>query len=362
MGENTKIEWADATVNFWIGCTKVSAACDHCYAEAFAKRTGSARWGNGEPRHRTKGAVALAFKLERQAERAGRRLRVFTNSLSDIFDTEVPDGWRDTAFAVMALTPNLDWLVLTKRPQVARRYLSDGEAGRRIANASVDAKLPDDLVRIPSIPLRNVWLGTTVENQDMANLRVPLLLDTPAAKRFLSCEPLLGPVDLSGPLNVVPHLRTPVSAATLRPVGPTESGWIQSYRMSTGEPIPSRLDWIIAGGESGPKARPMHPDWARSLRDQCEAAGVPFLFKKWGEYLPVGQTLAGFGKVHGATAVKPGRMKLHYGGTPQQAPKHAFAEHGVEFTSAPDGRLTFRVGKKGAGRLLDGVQHDGVPG
>ena len=121
------------------------------------------------------------------------------------------------------------------------------------------------------------------------------------------------------------------------------------------------LQWAIVGGESGPKARPMHPDWARSLRDQCAASGVAFFFKQWGEFLPVGQSLPGYGKIHGGTSVKPGRMKLHYGGTPQQAPKHAFAERGVEVGSMADGRLIFRVGKKAAGRLLDGVEHNGMP-
>jgi hypothetical protein len=226
-------------------------------------------------------------------------------------------------------------------------------------------------------PLPNVWLGVSAERQEEADERIPHLLQTPAAVRFVSAEPLLGPIDFESWLEWGDDPWKEVGGKSwgcqecdercggcpnTKAVyhcdeGPLDSEgapeWVTETRRT--------LDWIIVGGESGSEARPMHPQWARDIRDQCQAAGVSLFFKQWGEYLPVGQSLPGCGKVHGATAVKPGRMKLHYGGTPKQEPKHAFAEHGVEFASTADGLLTFRVGKKAAGRLLDGQEHNGFP-
>lgn len=228
MGEQTEISWTDHTFNPWIGCTRVSPACDNCYAESLAKRYGWAKWGAGEPRRL---ASASTWKNPRRwdkaAKAAGVRRRVFCASLADVFDAEVDDEWRNLLMEEILATPNLDWLLLTKRPNVAKKYF--------------------DIVP------RNVWLGTTVENQAMAEARIPILLSIPARVRFLSCEPLLGPLKLDGP------------------------GW---------GPVPpiAKLDWIIAGGESGPKARPSHPDWFRSLRDQCQAAVVAFHFKQHGEW------------------------------------------------------------------------------
>ena len=122
------------------------------------------------------------------------------------------------------------------------------------------------------------------------------------------------------------------------------------------------VHWVIVGGESGPRARPVRPEWVSKIREQCESHHVPFFFKQWGSWLPFGQHLTGFGEVHRATAVKPGRMKLYWGGTPTQAPKHVYAEHGVYFASTDDGMLRFRVGKKAAGDLLDGIRHHAWPG
>lgn len=227
MGETTEISWCHHTFNPWIGCTKVSAACDHCYAETLAKRYGWANWGHGEPRRM---AAPSTWKHPRKwnkaAAAAGVRKRVFCASLADVFDVEVDDNWRVLLMEEILATPSLDWLLLTKRPQVALKWFTDAPAPR------------------------NVWLGTTVEDQKMADLRVPILLSVPDIKvRFLSCEPLLGPIVLD-------------------------------HAALTG------LDWLIAGGESGRGARPMHPDWARSLRDQCHAASVAFHFKQWGEHSP----------------------------------------------------------------------------
>ena len=222
MGENSKIEWTTHTFSPWIGCTKVSAACDHCYAEGWAKRSGLVEWGPHGERRRTK-TWGNPIKWNKAAAGADERPRVFCASLADVFDNHksILPEWRADLWSLIEATPNLDWLVLTKRPQNIARYVPTAWL----------AKCPD-----------NVWMGTTVENQEEYDRRVPHLLGIPAAVRFLSMEPLLGPVnmgDMSG------------------------------------------LGWVIAGGESGPNSRPVNPDWFRSLRDQCEAAKVPFLFKQW---------------------------------------------------------------------------------
>lgn len=274
MAENTKIEWADATVNHWAGCTKVSPACDNCYAERMAGRLWKVQWGAGAARRQFISARDMLEALDRKAHRIGKKLRVFHNSLSDMFDNEVPDGWRMDAFKIMADTPNLQHLVLTKRIGNVRHYTQhDGLAFDLMGDGSV-------------------WLGVTVVNQEEADRDIPKLLAVPAAKRFLSIEPMLGPM-------LLPFER-------LR-----------------------ELDWVIVGGESGPGARPMSPDWARRLRDQCRAAGVPFLFKQWGDWVPM------LGQVEGV----PVRGKA----------------------TTSDGWVMGLAGKKAAGRLLDGRTHDGFP-
>jgi protein gp37 len=282
MGENSTIEWTHHTFNPWTGCTKVSPACDHCYAEAWAKRSGLVTWGKGQLRRRTTEAnwrKPLAW--DRVARREGRRQRVFCASLADVFDTEVPTEWRADLFRLIEATANLDWLLLTKRPKVARDFLT------------------------PRLVSPNVWLGVTVENQKMAELRVPLLLDTPAAVRFLSCEPLLEAVDLRS-LRYDSGTRLPwsmrvnnekCSLNALRGVTTWPGCHFQSPTIkqrnyficdevygSEGEA--RRLDWVICGFESGPRFRPGNPDDARKLRDQCVAAGVPFLFKQHGGLHP----------------------------------------------------------------------------
>lgn len=281
MGADSKIEWTDATINWWIGCTKVSAACDHCYAEAMASRFGLAKWGHGQQRQRVGSAVETAFKLDRKAQRQGRRLKVFSNSMSDFFDAEVPHEWRDEAFAVMALTPNLDWLILTKRPKVMREYMWSQATVECVYDLVCDMAVSgagDAVLIAPGIdpssapagtkiflgiwPLPNVWLGVTAENQDMADLRIPELLRTPAAKRFVSVEPLLGPIDLSMHLDLYSY---------------EEGHW--APRHPDGQPAPG-IDWIICGSESGHGARPCDLAWVRSLRDQCAAAGVAFFWKQ----------------------------------------------------------------------------------
>lgn len=257
MGENSKIQWTDHTMNFWIGCTPVSPACDHCYAQTLSERYGWAEWGVGKPRHRTSAEnwkKPLAWN--RKAAKLGVRYRVFSNSLSDFFDAEVADAWRHDAMAVIEATPNLDWLLLTKRPKVARDYFR----------------------RRGSVPA-NVWIGTTVENQAMAEARIPELLQIPARVHFLSMEPLLGAVDLAHIAVTKPDEHTVFRTINALTGGRGHGGKF-GYTDAI-DPPGARIGWVIVGGESGKGWRPIDTAAVLSLRDQCEAAAVPFFFKQW---------------------------------------------------------------------------------
>lgn len=331
MGE-TKIEWADFTFNPWIGCTKVSPACDHCYAEGWAKRSGVVKWGAGEPRRRTTDANwAKPLAWNRAAKKAGVRRRVFCASLADVFDAEVPNEWRDDLFhKLICATPHLDWLVLTKRPRVAWHYFEP--------------------YRVKGPP-SNVWLGTTVENQAMANLRIPTLLSIPARVHFLSCEPLLSAINLRcieirG--GVTLNALTGAHSASM----PVPGGWssVPAGALADLPKLPPRtgcIDWVIAGGESGPHARPSHPDWFRSLRDQCQAARVPFFFKQWGEWAPVEGS---------PRMVRQGDCFL----TPEGSGEILGPDLGTELEDC--GTPLRRIGKARAGALLDGREWREFPG
>lgn len=322
MVANTKIEWAHHTFNPWIGCTKVSPACDHCYAEAdFATRRKVVQWGAGQPRKLTAPSTwAMPLRWNAEAERLGVRYRVFCASLADVFDNEVPTAWRATLFSLIKRTPHLDWLLLTKRI---------GNAHQMIGEALIMASLiqhDGPTALLPGWPWRNVWIGTTICNQAEAVRDIPKLIAVPAAKRFLSIEPLLGPVDLERP-RPGPNLDQGGGHMICQP-------WL----------IQSGIDWVIVGGESGPNARPMHPDWARSLRDQCTDAGVPFLFKQWGEWAP---------EIDASVDIDPGTWI-----------NEATGETGTEnyaLTSGGRWQGMYRVGKKAAGRLLDGRTWDETP-
>lgn len=242
MAENSKIEWTDHTFNPWIGCTKVGPGCDHCYAERMDARFQGGHWGPGAPRRRTKDANwNTVRKLNRRAAAAGVRQRVFVASLADWADNEVPESWRADLWALIDECRSLDFLLLTKRIGRVAALLPWSEGER---------------------PWPHVWIGATVVNQDEADRDLLKLLSVPAAVRFLSMEPLLGPVDL-GLIGTVP--------ATISP----------RYCL-----VADLLHWVIVGGESGPGARIMEAAWARDLRDQCTSAGVPFFFKQWGEHGP----------------------------------------------------------------------------
>lgn len=238
MGKDTKIEWANNTFSPWVGCTKVSAACDSCYAESWAKRSGQPGLWAGDRRRTTPAYWRQPLKWNAESPaKHGRPTRVFCASLSDVFDNQVPTEWRNDLWELIGSTPNLIWMLLTKRPQNIAKMLPPAEMRPWTGGW----------------PWPNVWLGTTVENQTEADRRIPLLLKTPAAKRFLSCEPLLGPIDLS--------------------------------------PWADKISWTIVGGESGPKARPMAKAWAEILRDQCKAADVPFFMKQMTKKAPIPEDL-----------------------------------------------------------------------
>jgi protein gp37 len=290
MTDRTGIEWTDSTWNPVTGCTEVSAGCSHCYAKTLAERF------RGTPGHYFEDGFDVVLRPERldQVLRWTRPRRIFVNSMSDLLHDQVPDWFIAQVFARMALTPRHTFQLLTKRHGRMRALLTSPEFGGLVVEmttiAANDHRL--DCHAADVWPLPNVWVGVSVENQQWADIRIPALLDTPAAVRFLSCEPLLGPVraELSG------------------------------------------IDWVIVGGESGRDARPMHPDWARSLRDQCTTAGVPFLFKQWGEWI---ETANGTTIVHADGETTTARIPLPAGAA----------------------RVS-RVGKKVAGRSLGGRTWD----
>lgn len=366
MAENSKIEWTDHTFNPWIGCTKVSPGCDHCYAETLATARLGVAWGVGAERRRTApGNWSKPRSWDRKAAKEGRRARVFCSSLADVFDKAAPDGARADLAALILATPNLDWLLLTKR------------IGN--ADAMLKAMFPDGT---PD----HVWLGATIVNQEEADRDIPKLLATDAAVRFLSMEPLLGPVNVEAWLapekvcqgcddgegygnrcsraDVPRDEQCPWNRAVqiVTAHGPFSDDGMPNAITSEVRTV----DWVIVGGESGGGARPMHPAWARSLRDQCAAAGVPFLFKQWGEWLPI------FEQPWNAIAAKccpdPADQSpfdhVVWDGDRWEAMNGCWDDSDSWYVapnySEPEQELA-RVGKKRAGRLLDGVQHDGMP-
>ncbi|WP_257744566.1 phage Gp37/Gp68 family protein [Burkholderia glumae] len=327
MSENSKIEWTDHTFNPWVGCTKVSPGCDNCYAEAMMDtRLRRVTWGAGQLRSRTSAAnwrEPVRWNAQHQQFFAvhGRRQRVFCASLADVFDNAVPAIWRRDLGALIESTPNLDWLLLTKRIGNAAAMLVDMFPGG----------MPD-----------HVWLGATVVNQNEADRDVPKLLATPARVRFLSIEPMLGPIDLN---QALPPFHCDTCDA--------DYGALSAHASGT----PIGIDWVIAGGESGHRARPAHPDWFRSLRDQCAAAGVPFMFKQWGEYLP-------WTHFHGACIDdRPEQTRFQT----MEWTGDQWGDVGYPLAAdSADGDIdglqcVGRVGKRAAGRLLDGVEHNGFP-
>lgn len=270
MARNSKIEWTNHTFNPWWGCVKVSPACKHCYAESWAKRVGQDVWGpKSSRRFFSDKHWAEPLKWNAEAALTGEPARVFCASMADVFeDRPELDTWRSRLWDLIAATPSLDWLLLTKRPENVATMVPWGDNWPK-----------------------NVWLGTTVETQEWADERLPHLASLPAAVRFISAEPLLGPV------NIEPWLG-------------------------------GSLQWIITGGESGTRARPSSPSWFRDLLNQCMAADVAFHFKQWGDWAP------------------------------EEGPVNLAKARAAK---ADDGTVMVRVGKKVAGRALDGAIWNGLP-
>ncbi|WP_341893771.1 phage Gp37/Gp68 family protein [Ferrovibrio terrae] len=279
MAENSKIEWTDHTFNPWLGCTRVSPGCQHCYAETQATRVKLVEWGPKANRRRTgvdnwRGPV----KWNAKAEKLGIRFKVFCSSMADVFDDHpsIRPEWRGELWALIRETPHLDWLLLTKRPENWAKFLPN---------------------RSPPPSLQHARLGVTIEDQPRFDERSPHIIREHGHgwPTFVSYEPALGAVD-----------------------------W---------RPAIHAIDWLICGGESGHGARPMHPDWARQTRDDCNDAGVPFFFKQWGEW-----------------------ARLPEGSAPEP-----FIDKGAAHFLPESGNWMARIGKHAAGRHLDGALHDAVP-
>jgi len=387
MSDQSSIEWTDATWNPVSGCTRVSAGCDHCYAVAQSHMRGA----NPMPAMQRKYAGLTV--LNRSGDRHfngtvrtddaslkapfkwAKGRRVFVNSMSDLFHRDVPFEFIDKVFAVMALCPQHTFQILTKRPERMAEYLNSksrdlGQGPHLDTGFAIDAamhKMADGPYSFDECdpkywPLPNVWLGTSVENQAAADERIVHLLKSPAAVRFLSGEPLLGAVDLDVYLF-------------------GESG--------PGSPRDGHsISWVIVGGESGPGARPMHPDWARFIRDQCVAAGVPFFFKQWGEWRP--ESSAGWWKSstekiypqRGIAMLRDGRIAIEELPAREQIQRRKVAGQPMpsSFVRDPDAlrefdryceskgarpnpgyQWLFKSGKHLAGRLLDGRTWDQFP-
>lgn len=334
MADKTNIEWCDSTFNPWIGCTKVGPGCDFCYAEkSTPARTLGINWGPGAPRRRTSASAwrkPVLWNANHDAffSQHGRRRRVFCASLADVFDNAVDPQWRTDLFALIQATPNIDWLLLTKRiGNVASQLKEAGLLSTAAKNAYLERWI---MSWLDYDPPSNVWLGATVVNQQEANRDVPKLLAVPAVKRFLSMEPLLGPVDLLATGDTLCRC----------------DGCIRMAREYPESPGLQRIDWVIVGGESGTGARPMHPDWARSLRDQCHAANAKFLFKQWGEWKPW----------------EPGDRGViehvsRQDGQRGTSPGYVTGSTSIRADTTP----ISKVGKKAAGRMLDSIEHNEFP-
>lgn len=412
MADHSRIEWTEATWNPIAGCSLVSPGCTHCYAMKDAHRLA----GNPNPRIAAKyaGTTKIAARGGEAKGRTGKRnvpvwtgrvnvaddqvltqplrwqkpRRIFVNSMSDLFHADVPDAAIDRIFAVMALTPLHTFQVLTKRAERMRAYLSAPDVAERVwkavhaladlwADGGSEFRLPcvDGDPIMPALaahgadwggdlpwPLANVWLGVSAEDQTRADERVPVLLDTPAAVRWVSAEPLLGPIDFTR-IRQTWFPTAPGRPATVP--GPSEPPVILDAltgcrRWPSGDLIARRgphLDWIVAGGESGVGARPMHPAWVRSIRDQCARASVPFHFKHWGQWATT--TIGNGGRLDPPLPINGGfkDIRLWAGDLAVRFAPDAM----VDEVFKPGNRLTIPVGKKRAGRLLDGVTHDGFP-
>lgn len=403
MSDQTKIEWSDSTFNPWIGCTKVGPGCDHCYAatQDNHRKWTPYGWGAGKPRKRTSesnwkkplmwnkhagnnlfvqcaecglrefrkwdntlppGGLSCCSNPDclslPESDSSPVRPRVFCASLSDWLDNEVPIEWLVDLLDLIRQTPNLDWLLLTKRI---------GNLHSRIEAAEDCASLapygPEHFMWISDWlagkPPANVWIGATVVNQEEADRDIPKLLQVPARIRFLSVEPMLGPIKFNTYHLLTNHCFVCESEDNCGHERGTQSHPINCVHRTTHKDSKDRpgegVAWVICGGESGPNARPMHPDWARSLRDQCIAAGVPFLFKQWGTWKPVcaqyPETDAEYDESEDASLC----------GDICMTDRGYIWEEGYQPSTSGRPWLMDKAGKAKAGRALDDRTHDESP-
>lgn len=351
---STKIEWANETWNPIVGCTKVSPGCDHCYAERMATRlrSMSKKWDNAgrnifhmsamgqyseviSDDNKWTGKTAFNNETILKPLRWRNPRRIFVCSMGDLFHESVPLEWIDKVMVIAALMPKHTFMILTKRPERMKDYFFEDKNKliERWESACYDIGISDkhDDIDMPPCwvfnraqdewPLKNLWLGVTTENQEQADKRIPILLQIPAAKRFISVEPMLGPIDLTD-IQIGNQL-----ANVLSGVGDIS-------------PLMHTIDWVICGGESGPRARPMHPHWVRLLRDLCYVTKARFTFKQWGEWIQLD-------KKH---AMIEGEIVLGI--------------DGKEYIMAGDHLkpvIMKKVGKKASGRELEGKIYDYYP-
>ena len=341
MGSKSDIEWTDAswtpirarnrkTGKVGWHCEHATTGCEFCYAEGLNKRLGTGL--PFKPGHRDDIEIFLDETMLLAPLKWKRPRMIFVCSMTDLFADFVPDEWIDRVFAVMALCPQHIFQVLTKRAERMREYLTS-----RVADNAESVRVQLTAFHAPhgkwckqiSWPLPNVWLGVSTERQKEYDERWPQLASTPAAVRFISYEPALGPINL------------------------------QSMAMVLDHPIKMFPDWVICGGESGPGARPMHPDWARNLRDECALIGVPFFFKQWGAYQP------NFPQYADEFGMEETDMLCDGKDFPDEGVLYASGHFydGIEYQPHTGERAYWmtRVGKKASGRLLDGITHDAMP-
>lgn len=380
--EKTQISWCDSTFNPWIGCTKISPACDHCYAEAMmSNRLKQVNWGVGESRKRTSVAnwklpikwnksefiecVTCGWRGELNdfnytdnpngtamcpncvgCDYTPARRRVFCASLADWLDNEVPIEWLADLLFLIFKTPNIDWLLLTKR-------IGNWERLSIVYKFSAKTRYEDDFLSWLDFWIadveepKNVWIGITICNQQEADRDIPKLLDVPAKVRFLSIEPLLGDVVLQG-LTSSESMLTSFYREYLSREGNKSYPYLDNA---------GKINWVIVGGESGSNARPMHPNWVRSLRDQCKTASVPFFFKQWGEWVPRSSCYHTFADGKSCSDYDPKCEKW------QSIRLSHEGQNGRYLRNLSDGCDAYmqKVGKQFAGRLLHGIEYSQFP-
>lgn len=413
MAERTHIEWTDATWNPITGCTLVSEGCRNCYAAQLAatrlrhhpSRSGLARL-NAEGVAKFTGEVRFNPQWLDQPIRWKRPRRIFVCAHGDLFHGGVQREWLVEIFARIALAPQHIYQILTKRPAHQRAILSDPSFVRQVYERVCDLTLERELrvvliadpahqgyapagtrIHLGVWPLPNVWLGTSVEDQLTADERIPELLATPAALRWISAEPLLGPIDLrqwqhdygcgcgwggDSPLDYcrecgwrgfAPGANAPedcpeCGCAIDDYLACPECDGQDGDGLSFGPNSRPRLDWVVAGGESGKNARPMHPDWARSLREQCASAGVPFLFKQWGEWAPQVGAIDGWSIADDPEQSRYDHLEYDIESEAWGTP---FRPAWCDWDGLDEAQVVSRIGKRQSGRLLDGVLHDEFP-